>query len=402
MRHIKPSSLFLLTLILLFPFLYVSPVSAVAIGVTEWKLNFGLMNLGEVSTQNTTVVNMNDEPIEVNIRKEGKIAEWITISQSTFNLSGREDRSVTFTLSVPQTELEPGDHYCYIVVVGYPVNVEGGDVAVQVGSGIRLTVWVRLPGEVIKSGKIIQFKAPDIERGHEAEFEITFQGTGTVHVDAFPKVWIRRENAVVDVIEGSRLIVMPGETKKLIAKWDTTDAALGEYQAVVKVFYDNKTTPESSDTFTIGVETGEITVFTAPDVRKGETAEFKIVFRNTGTMPVSAKAILTITDSVDNPIKTFESVSEAVDPGEEQSFIFRWETNEVSPGHYIAKATVQYDGKYTPEKTAVFDVLLPKIPNIIIYAAIAAVSITVLGVVIMLLKRRSRLIRCRGRRLVSS
>jgi len=347
-----------------------------------------LMNPGEVSTQNTTVVNMGDDPIEVNIRKEGEIVEWIVVSPSAFNLSGREEKTVTFTLSVPQTELEPGDHYCYIVVVGYPVNVEGGDVGIRVRSGIRLTAWVRLPGEVVKSGEIIQFKAQDVERGQEAEFELTFQATGTVRIDAFPKVWISRENTIVDVVEGTTVMVMPGETKKLIAKWDTTGAALGEYQAVVKVFYDNKTTPEFSDTFTIGVETGEITVFTAQDVRKGEMAEFKIIFRNTGTMAVSAKAILTITDSVGNPVKTFESVSEAVNPGEEHSFIFRWDTNEASPGQYIAKASVQYDGKYTPEKTAVFDVLLPAIPNIILHAAIAAISLTVLGLLILMIKKR--------------
>ena len=388
MQRINSSSIFLLTLILLFLSLYVNPVSAVAIGVTEWKLDFGLMNPGEVSTQNTTVVNMGDDPIEVNIRKEGEIVEWIVVSPSAFNLSGREEKTVTFTLSVPQTELEPGDHYCYIVVVGYPVNVEGGDVGIRVRSGIRLTAWVRLPGEVVKSGEIIQFKAQDVERGQEAEFELTFQATGTVRIDAFPKVWISRENTIVDVVEGTTVMVMPGETKKLIAKWDTTGAALGEYQAVVKVFYDNKTTPEFSDTFTIGVETGEITVFTSQDVRKGEMAEFKIIFRNTGTMAVSAKAILTITDSVGNPVKTFESVSEAVNPGEEHSFIFRWDTNEASPGQYIAKASVQYDGKYTPEKTAVFDVLLPAIPNIILHAAIAAISLTVLGLLILMIKKR--------------
>jgi len=138
------------------------------------------------------------------------------------------------------------------------------------------------------------------------------------------------------------------------------------------------------------VETGEITVFAALDVRKGETVEFKIVFRNTGTMAVSAKAILTITDSVGNPVKTFESISETVNPGEEHLFTFQWDTNEASSGHYIAKANVQYDGKRTPEKTAVFDVL-PETPNIILYAAIAAVSITVLGVVILTMKRRRAL-----------
>jgi hypothetical protein len=390
MRRIKPSSLFLLTLILLFLFLHVNPVSAVSIGVTEWKLNFGLMNPGETSMLNTTVVNMGDEPIEVDVRKEGEIAEWIVVSSSAFNMSGREEKTITFTLSVPQTDLEPGDHYCYIVVVGYPANVSGGDVGVRVGNGIRLTAWVQLPGEVVKSGEIIQFKAADVERGQIAEFEVTFQATGTVHVDAFPKVWISRDNAVVDVVEGGKVMVMPGETKKLTAKWNTTDAALGEYQAVVRVFYDNNTTTEFSDAFTVGVETGEITVFAALDVRKGETAEFKIVFRNTGTMAVSTKAILTITDSVSNPIKTFESISETVNPREEHLFTFQWDTNEASPGHYIAKATVQYDGKRTPEKTAVFDVL-PETPNIIIYAAIAAVSITVLGVVILTMKRRRAL-----------
>ena len=388
MRRIKPFSPFFIILILLFLFLHVNPVSAASIGVTKWKLNFGLMNPEEVSTQNTTVVNMGDDPIEVNIRKEGETVEWIVVSPSAFNLSRREEKTVTFTLSVPQTELEPGDHYCYIIIVGYPTNVEGGDVGVRVGNGIRLTAWVRLPGEVIKSGEILQFKAEDVERGQEAEFEVTFQATGTVHVDAFPRIWISREDAVVDVVEGGTVMVMPGENKKLTAKWDTTGAALGEYQAVIKVFYDNKTTHEFSDTFTIGVETGKITVFIAQDVRKGETAEFKIVFRNTGTIAVSAKAILTITDSVGNPIKTFESVGEAVKPEEEHSFIFRWDTNEAPPGHYIAKASVQYDGKYTPEKTAVFDVLLPEIPNIILNAAIAAISLTVLGLVILRINKR--------------
>lgn len=388
MRRINSSSFFLLTLILLFLFLHVSPVSAVSIGVTEWKLDFGLLNPGEVSTQNTTVVNMGDDPIEVDVRKEGEIAEWIAVSPSAFNMSGREEKTVTFTLSVPQTDLEPGDHYCYIVVVGYPANVEDGDVGVRVGNGIRLTAWARLPGEVVKSGEIIQFKAPDVERGQEAEFEVTFRATGTVHVDAFPKVWINREDTIVDVVEGRTVMVMSGETKKLTAKWDTTGAVLGEYQVVVKVFYDNKTTPEFSATFTIGVETGEITVFTAQDVRKGETAEFKIVFWNTGTLTVSAKATLTITDFVGNSIKTFESTDEAVNPGEEHSFIFRWDTNEVPPSHYIATASVQYDGKRTPEKTAVFDVLPSEISNIILYAAIAAVSIAVLGLVILMIKRR--------------
>ena len=162
---------------------------------------------------NTTVVNMDDGPIEVGVRKEGEIAEWIAISPSAFNMSGREEKNVTFTLSVPQTELEPGDHYCYIVVVGYPVDVEGGDVGVRVGSGIRLTAWVRLPGEVVKSGEILQFKAPDVERGQIAEFEVTFQATGTVHVDAFPRYGSAGTTQLLTWLKAERLWSCPAKPK---------------------------------------------------------------------------------------------------------------------------------------------------------------------------------------------
>lgn len=363
------------------------PASAVAIGVSETKLDFGPMNPGDNGTLSSTVVNMCDEPIMVNIRLEGENADWLSVSPSELNLSARTSKPINVTFTVPKIEgLEPGDHFAYVTVVGYPQIVEGEGTQIRIGSGVRITAWARLPGIVIKSGEIVSFNAPDVEQGNIEEFEALFKTTGNVRVRAYPNVTITQEDKIVGVAQGGEVTVMPGETKRLITKWDTAEIPLGEYRATAMVYYDGNMTGELSDNFTIGVLTGEILRFTAPDVEKGKLANFEIVFKNNGTLVTTAKAYMSIKDSYGNPVKAFESLNEQVNPGEEHSSIFGWDAKNVSTGNYIATAKVRYGNQLTPEKTAVFEVY--EVP-IVLYAGIAILIVIIVFLLIRRAKKRS-------------
>jgi len=143
------------------------PVSAVAIGVSETKIGFGVMNPGENATLTFTVTNMCSGPINVVIRVEGEYPDWFSVSSYNFDLLGRESKSVNLTVNVPDVDdLEPGDHFAYIVVVGFPKETGESGTQIRIGTGIRLGTWVRLPGEVIESREMISFNAPDVEQGN--------------------------------------------------------------------------------------------------------------------------------------------------------------------------------------------------------------------------------------------
>jgi len=354
----------------------VFPVSAIAIGVSETKIGFGVMNPGENATLTFTVTNMCSDPINVVIRIEGECPNWFSVSSYNFDLSGYESKSINLTVNIPNLDdPEPGDHFAHIVVVGFPKEMEEGETQIRIGTGIKLSTWVRLPGEVIKSGEILSFNAPDVEQGSMEVFEALFKPTGNVHLHTRLNVTISQGDKIIDVVEGGEVIVMRDDVKKLTANWNTSELPLGEYRATARIYYDGYSTGEITDSFIIGVRTYDLS-FNVLDVCKGVKSNFEIIFRNKGTIATNARAFMIIKDSQGNIVERFVTPYTKVNPGEEYTFTFEWDAEDVSPGDYIATAAVQYDGKITAEKMAVFEVY--EKPLLYIVAAIlAAITIAV-------------------------
>lgn len=108
------------------------------------------------------------------------LAQWVKITPKEFVLSPKEQKIVSFTISVPKNA-EPGGHYGTILASTESVSgpkATGATIVQRVGSLVLLTV----PGKMKEGLLVKRFTAPHYSEYGPIPFTIVFKNTGTVHV----------------------------------------------------------------------------------------------------------------------------------------------------------------------------------------------------------------------------
>ena len=143
-------------------------------------------------------------------------------------------REVSFILKVPKNA-EPGYHSFIITPLPEVVGAPG---TVKIRAVVGVPVYFKIPGDVIRSGKILDVATGKYLNGM-LELKIFFKNTGTVTMSA-------KASSVEIYDKYGRLLtrlssapqkVKPNETKVLTVLWDVRGLDVGEYKANVTVDY---------------------------------------------------------------------------------------------------------------------------------------------------------------------
>jgi hypothetical protein len=164
------------------------------------------------------------------------LAKWVKCEPEEFTLKPKEEKWVTFTVSIPENA-EPGGHYGTVIAGSGAVagpGITGTALVARVGSLVLLTV----PGEMKEILAVKDFTAPRYSEYGPVNFSIRFENKGTVHIKPRGLItitnWLGKK--VVDVPFPERN-VLPEAIRKFDATWDQKWLWAGKYTATLTGSY---------------------------------------------------------------------------------------------------------------------------------------------------------------------
>jgi hypothetical protein len=173
---------------------------------------------------------------------------WVQLFSNPVELSPQSDtsifgnsikgyREINFLINVPKSS-EPGYHLIKLLPQPSLPSSGNGQVGVQVATITPITILMRLPGEAIRQGKILDISTGRYF-GNNLELKIFFINTGTVSISTFANSIEVTDNQGNSVVKSSSDIktVKPGETQVLTAMLPTKDVPEGDYKVKVNVDY---------------------------------------------------------------------------------------------------------------------------------------------------------------------
>lgn len=241
------------------------------VGLTVSPLTFELTaNPGDVIINQLKVYNPTDSVVGIKMEVEDftvtgemgfvtiepaetetySIARWVKTDPGEFALEPREQKYVTFTISIPENA-EPGGHYGAIIAGTTGVVGEefvGAAVAGRVGVLVLLTV----SGEVTEDLIVKGFSCPNYSEYGPVNFTIRFENKGTIHVRprGFVTItnWLGKKVADVEFPQNN---VIPGAIRKIETEWPQKWLWAGKYTATLNGSYGTANIPLTPTVITL-------------------------------------------------------------------------------------------------------------------------------------------------------
>ncbi len=113
---------------------HVQTVSALGVGASPGRINYGVLETGDGSAKSLYVINTGDKIERIVVKAEA--FENITeLSASEFALNPKESRLINVTMAIPP-DFEVGDHSGSILITGFPSASTG----LGIGASVRIPV----------------------------------------------------------------------------------------------------------------------------------------------------------------------------------------------------------------------------------------------------------------------
>lgn len=194
------------------------------------------------------------------------LATWIEISPSKITLEPRERKEVSFSIQIPE-DAQPGGHYAAIFFGTAPP--EGG---VGIATRMAVLVLLRVSGEVIESGEILNFRAEKKVFNYlPVNFSFNLKNTGTVHLKPEGEIVIKNifgKTAEILPVNREGYNALPNSERVFSASWlpkseikgegflaglkkERAGFGLGYYKAILDLKFGEKGTAQASFGFWI-------------------------------------------------------------------------------------------------------------------------------------------------------
>jgi hypothetical protein len=109
-----------------------------------------------------------------------ELALWVTQPKTVLVVQPGVTENIPFHISIPK-DAEPGGHYAAMVVSTAP---DASDSMLSVSSGVSSLLLVRVAGDVLEEGSILDFSSEHfVAQSQEATFHLRFENTGNVHIE---------------------------------------------------------------------------------------------------------------------------------------------------------------------------------------------------------------------------
>ena len=217
--------------------------------------------------QNFTAKGEEGDPYFVGEIGKEDLASWIELP-GPIHLESGELKQVEFIIKVPE-KADPGGHYAAIFLSTSPPSLEEGG-AVGLAAKIGTLVLLKIGGEVIEEGRLIEFGLVDGKRIFEhlpIDFLVRVENLGTVHIKPAGTIEIRNIFGIKTVEVKVNIAkmpdgkerpvgnILPESIRKFESSWQASEAenqpetfwqkvkfekenfALGRYQAKLDLDY---------------------------------------------------------------------------------------------------------------------------------------------------------------------
>lgn len=262
---------FILSFLIILPIAY-----SVGISPAEVNINF------EPNLERTVTYNVRSnmaKPMYVLAQVTGSLSEYASLDKNEVYLEPGEYGQFKVHIKLPKSIDRPGYHI--ISFIATESQGTGGTVGAR-GEVISLIrIFVQYPGKYLG----IELQASDAKIGDDVNFKVKLRNLG--------KEMVNSASAVIDIYDENKKIASVNTNEKsvevlkdaeLTAKWNTKGQKPGNYRAVAKVRYDEKT-GEAEDSFRIGTLNVKIIEFTR-EVYEKQANEFRIKIESEWNDPV--------------------------------------------------------------------------------------------------------------------
>ena len=165
------------------------------------------------------------------------LAQWITVSPSSFMLGPGEAQDFLVSVNVP-IDAEPGGHFGAVQFEGTPP--ENDDVQIAQKFNVTPLILVSVAGDIVEQANIESFESTQSFWSNERPitFDTRIENSGNVHFKPRGTVTIKNmfgnEVATIPLSESN---VLPDSIRKITTEWSDTGFAVGQHTAEVSFVY---------------------------------------------------------------------------------------------------------------------------------------------------------------------
>lgn len=338
----------------------------VGIGISPTRIEVGDAMRGLEYERPLTVFNPADEANNFTLHADGEAGDWIAFYSLTeprvrignMSIGGRGTYHLLVMIAVPPDEAG-GAYNATIYAETIPVKIsEGTGVAAVLMA--KTAVFVNVTGEQVVGGAVKAIFVDDTEPAYALRIRTVFQNTGNVVARPVIALSIMRGGILVANFTDAGARVRPASTDTIVTEWNTTpEHAVGNYTAKVVVSLDGRELISDSlpfrilpaGTFTRQGNLTRMVLDGAPAV--DSVVKLQSFFRNTGRLDTPAK----FSGEVYLDGKLVGTLaSEELKVGEDEESPLTSYLKLTSPGNYVLKGRVIYEGKETEFQEVSFSV----------------------------------------------
>ncbi len=191
-----------------------------------------------------------------NIEKTSfELSQWISLDATQIDVPKGQERTLTFTLKVPDNAA-PGSHFGGIFVSVQPPKLR--ESGASVGYEVANIISIRVAGEAVESAQIRQFSTDNYIYGKpQVAFNVKMENSGNTLIRPTGPLEITNmfgKQVATLTFNKDLSGVFPGTTREFSLPWSETGTMFGRYEAIISPVYGEdgfKQTVSSSVTFWI-------------------------------------------------------------------------------------------------------------------------------------------------------
>jgi hypothetical protein len=359
--------------ILIFLFVLITTihtVNALGFGVSPSTIKISNAFKGQAYERIIGIFNSESNTSIFVLNVTGNGNEWISFYEednptkpiTNVSIPGNGNARVIVKFTISQ-DASNGDYSPIIYVSVVPENKTSEGSVSWLNIQIPIQTSITVTGEQVLTGKVNSITIEDTEINHPIIIKIEFQNTGNVIATPIVKTTILKNNLVIDEFTHSDKSFPINSAGIIELKWNTIGQTVGDYVADVKVFLDENLISEKNLALKI-LERGTLTaqgkilnVNIPTEIDLGQIIKIEVQFQNTGEIDIRAKINGEIysNNQLINVINGDETLI-GIDKKETLVAYFKPE----SPGDYLIKGKVLYEGKSVNMDTISIKVKYPE------------------------------------------
>nr|MBA4404713.1 hypothetical protein [Nanoarchaeum sp.] len=319
-----------------------SDVLALGISPAQTIVDFKV-SLNE--TAEFKVINSEHKSMKVLVYMDGTQDEEIDLTINTPELiftSDDEEKTASYSYSLPQKFKEPGLHEISIIAREVPIDSETAGTLIGASVAVEHVFKINVP----YPGKYATTELKVSETNNNAvNFIVVINNLGSEQItnakgliDIFDSKGVKLTS-----LETSIVSVDSGLRKEVMVAWSGVIEP-GEYRANLNLVYDNMIS-EYVKNFQIGEAKVNILHIYSNNFKLGQIAKFNILIENKWSEKIKDVYTDLLISDEGKEIGRFKSATEDIDPSSNKELTAYWDSEGVEVGEYDAKFMLHYNDK---------------------------------------------------------